>query len=158
MEEKIMSFKYEIKEQHAQPTVSIRTKTSLSKLPEVIHKSYDAIEKHIAKVGGTNAGAPFVIYYNMDINDLDVELGFPVAKNISEYHEVKNSQTPAGKALEFTHVGPYNELEKAYRPAMTWIKESNFKESGIVCEFYMNDPAVTPPEDLITEIKIFLKN
>lgn len=153
-----MSFKYEIKEQKAQSTASIRTRTSISQLPAVIGKAYGAIGKHLGETGGVCTGAPFAIYYNMDVNDLDVELGFPVAKSISENHEVRNSQTPAGKALEFTHVGPYNELEKSYRPAMTWIKESNFHESGIVCEFYMNDPVVTPPEDLVTEIKIFLKN
>ena len=158
MEEKIMSFKYEVKEQKAQSTASIRTRTSLSKLPDIIGKAYGAIGKHLAETGGNCTGAPFAIYYNMDINDLDVELGFPVAESIRGNNEIKNSRTPAGKALEFTHVGPYNELEKAYRPAMNWIKESNFKESGLVCEFYMNDPAVTPPEDLVTEIKIFLKN
>lgn len=153
-----MSFKYEIKEQKAQSTASIRTRTSVSQLPAVIGKAYGAIGKHLGETGGICTGAPFAIYYNMDVNDLDVEMGFPVAKSISENNEIKNSGTPAGKALEFTHVGPYNELEKAYRPAMSWMKENNFKESGIVCEFYLNDPAVTPPEDLITEIKIFLKN
>ena len=153
-----MSFKYEVKEQKAQSTASIRTRTSVSQLPAVIGKSYGAIGKHLGQTGGVCTGAPFAIYYNMDINDLDVELGFPVAKSIKESDEIKNSQTPAGKAVMFTHVGPYSELEKTYRHAMDWMKESNFKESGIVCEFYLNDPTVTPPEDLITEIKIFLKN
>jgi len=152
-----MSFKYEIKEQKIQSTVSIRTRTSLSQLPDLIRKSYEDISKHILETGGVCSGAPFAIYFNMDINDIDVELGFPVAKTIREKNEIKNSQIPAGKVLQFTHVGPYNELEKTYGNAMKWIKENNISTTGTICEFYLNDPASTPPSHLETEIRFFIK-
>jgi effector-binding domain-containing protein len=153
-----MSFKYEIKEQKVQPTASIRTRTSVSKLPDVIQQSYETIGKHLEETEGQCIGAPFAIYYNMDINDLDVELGFPVAKPVKEKNEIKNSEIPAAKVLTFTHVGPYNELEKSYGQAMAWIKDNNINTAGTVCEFYLNDPDVTPPSDLETEIRFFLKN
>jgi len=156
--EEKMSFKYEIKDQKAQPVASIRTRTSVSKLPDVIGKAYGAIATHLEKTGGVCTGAPFAIYYNMDMNDLDVEMGFPVAKTVKENKEIKNSEIPGGKILTFTHVGPYNELEKTYGNAATWIKENNIKTNGIVCEIYENDPAVTPPDELITEIRFFLTN
>lgn len=152
-----MSFKYEIKEQKAQPTVSIRTRTSLSKLPELIKKSYGEIANHLNECKGVCNGAPFAIYYNMDINDMDVELGFPVAEKIKEESEIKNSQIPSGKVLQFTHVGPYSELEKTYGAAMNWIKENNITTIGTVCEFYLNDPETTPANDLETEIRFFIK-
>ena len=152
-----MSFKYEIKDQKAQSVASIRARTSISHLPDLIGKSYLEIGKHLGETGGICTGAPFAIYYNMDINDMDVELGFPVAKNIIEKNEIKNSQIPAGKVLLFTHIGPYNELEKTYGNAMNWIKENNITATGTVCEFYLNDPAVTPPSDLETEIRFFIK-
>lgn len=152
-----MSFKYEIKEQKIQSTVSIRTRTSLSLLPDLIRKSYEDILKHLTESGGVCSGAPFAIYFNMDINDIDVELGFPVAKTIREKNEIKNSQIPAGKVLQFTHIGPYNELEKTYGNAMKWIKENNIATTGTICEFYLNDPASTPPSDLETEIRFFIK-
>jgi len=152
-----MSFKYEIKEQKAQPVASIRTRTSLSQLPDTIRKSYQDISTHLEKTGVICSGAPFAIYYNMDINDIDVELGFPVAKNIIEKNEIKNSRIPAGKVLLFTHIGPYNELEKTYGNAMNWIKENTITATGTVCEIYLNDPATTPPSDLETEIRFYIK-
>lgn len=153
-----MSFKYEIKEQKTVPTASIRTRTSLSKLPDVIRKSYEAIGKHLEQTKGISNGAPFAIYYNMDINDLDVEMGVTVVNAVAEKSEIKNSEIPAGKVLTFTHVGPYSELEKTYGQAMAWMKENKIETNGIVCESYPNDPAVTPPSELITEIKLYLKN
>jgi effector-binding domain-containing protein len=152
-----MSFKYEIKDQKAVPTASIRTRTSLSQLPEVIQKSYKEISEHLADTGNFSSGAPFAIYYNMDINNFDVELGFPVAEKIGETDVIKNSLIPAGKVLQFTHIGPYWELEKTYDSAMNWIKENNISTTGTICEFYLNDPAVTPPVDLETEIRFFIR-
>lgn len=153
-----MPIKCEIKEQQLQSTVAIRTRTSISQLPDAFRQSYEAIGKHLEETGGVCVGAPFGIYYNMDINDLDVEIGFPVAKSITEKGNIKNSSIPSGKILTFTHVGPYSELEGAYNEAFVWIKENKVETSGIVCEFYPNDPAVTPPGELITEIVFFLKN
>lgn len=152
-----MSFKYEIKEQKSQQTLSIRTKTSLSQLPDVIQKSYNQIATHLNEYGGMCNGAPFAIYYNMDINDMDVELGFPVDGKQIEKGDIRNSQIPSGKVLQFTHVGPYNELEKTYGAAMNWIKENHITPTGTVCEFYMNDPETTSPNDLETEIRFYIK-
>jgi effector-binding domain-containing protein len=153
-----MSFKYEVTTQKAQPAASIRTRTSVSKLPEVIKESYESIAKHLQQTGAVCSGAPFAIYYNMDINDLDVEMGFPVSSSIKEKGTIKNSAIPLGKVVCFSHVGPYSELEKTYGHAMNWMKENNFVGNGMVCEIYPNDPAVTPPDELITEIKFYLKN
>jgi effector-binding domain-containing protein len=153
-----MSFKYEITTQKTQPAVSIRKRTSVSKLPDVIKDSYESIAKHLEQTGGECSGAPFAIYYNMDINDLDVEMGFPVASSIKEKGEIKNSAIPVGKVVAFSHIGPYSELEKTYGYAINWMKENNFEGSGIVCEMYPNDPAVTPQDELVTEIKFYLKN
>lgn len=49
-------------------------------------------------------------------------------------------------------------MEKSYNEAFEWIKQNNLDTNRVVCEFYKNDPAVTPPEKLITEIYIYLKN
>ena len=151
-----MSLKYEIKLLHSLQTASIRTKTTISNLPDTIVKSYGAIKEHLVTTGTNCSGVPFAIYYNMEINNLDVELGFPVAKNIVEKGEIKNSRVPGGKVVSFTHVGPYSELESSYNNAFGWIKQNMFKPNRMVCEFYLNDPDVTVPEDLITEINIYL--
>ncbi len=153
-----MAIKCEMKEIGVQKTASIRTRTSVSNLPETIRQAYQSIGILMSENGVECVGAPFAIYYNMDIQDLDVELGFPVSSRISEKGRIKNSFIPQGKVISFTHVGPYNELESAYNEAFEWIKQNNVETNGVVCELYHNDPAVLPPAELITEICMYLKN
>lgn len=79
-----MDFQCEIREQVAQPTLSIRTRTPIGDLPRLLGESYDKIAGYLAELGEEPAGAPFAAYYNMDMQDLDVEIGFPVGKSLVE--------------------------------------------------------------------------
>ncbi len=71
-----MLYKCEIYEQVAQPTLTIRTHTPVAKLPQVLGESYGAIGQYLGRLGETPGGAPFVAYYNMNMEDLDIEVGF----------------------------------------------------------------------------------
>ncbi len=153
-----MSIKYEIKEVPAQKSLSVRTKTNVQQLPNLFGQVYGSIKNHMESNNLECAGSPFAIYYNMDMNDLDVELGFPASGSLAEKENIKSSIVPGGKVLMFTHVGPYNELEKVYGEAMAHIAQNKIETTGIVCESYPNDPAVTAPSELITEIKFYLKD
>ena len=64
------------------PTVSIRTHVAVEGLPGLIGQSYGAIMQYMGELGEPIAGEPFVIYYNLDMKNLDVELGFPVSKSL----------------------------------------------------------------------------
>jgi hypothetical protein len=70
-----MSFNIECQEKEAFPVLSMRTRTPVSNLPSVLGEAYDLVAKYITEQGGEFAFAPFVAYYNMDMNDLDVEIG-----------------------------------------------------------------------------------
>ncbi len=153
-----MSLKYETKEIAPQTSLVIRTRTSLQNLPETIGIAYGIIGKYIGEVNAKCTGVPFVIYYNMDLNDLDVEIGFPVAEKYAVKENIKSSEVPGGKVMMVTHIGPYNELEKTYKEAMAYISENKIATAGIVCESYPNDPGVTPPAELQTDIMFYLKN
>jgi effector-binding domain-containing protein len=153
-----MPLKYEIKEVAQHASLAIRTRTSLQSLAETIGKSYGIIGKYISEVKAQCTGAPFVIYYNMDMNDLDVEMGFPVDKKYAGNENIKSSEVPGGKVLALTHIGPYNELERTYKEAMAYISENKIETTGIVCESYPNDPEVTPPAELQTDIMFYLKS
>lgn len=153
-----MSLKYETKEIAPQTSLVIRTRTSLRNLPETISKSYEIMRKYIKGVNVQCTGSPFVIYYNMDMSDLDVEIGFQVDKKYAGKENIKSSEVPGGKVMMVTHIGPYKELEKTYKEAMAYISENKIETAGIVCESYPNDPGVTPPAELQTDIMFYLKN
>jgi effector-binding domain-containing protein len=152
-----MSYKCEIYEQTAQPTLSIRTHASVEKLPQVLGESYGAIGQYLASLGEAPSGAPFVAYYDMSMENLDIEAGFPVLKPLPGTGAIQSSQMPAGKFATCLYKGPYQECGPAYEALTGWIQEQGFETSGVAYEFYLNDPVETPPEELKTQIIFQLK-
>jgi effector-binding domain-containing protein len=145
-----MDYKCEVVEKLAQPVLSIRTRVAVQNLPETLGKGYTAIGQYLESLGKAPAGAPFVIYYNMDMEDLDMEMGFPVSGVLPGKGEIEYREIPAGKYATCLHTGPYNELGAAYEALTKWVNEEGYEVSGTAYEYYLNDVNVTPPQDLQT--------
>jgi effector-binding domain-containing protein len=152
-----MSYQCEVKEQPPQPTLSIRTTTSVQALPQVLGQAYGAIAHYLGALGEQPAGAPFAAYYNMDMENLDVEIGIPVAKKLAGKDEIKAGELPGGKVATCLHVGPYSEVEPAYAALSEWIEANGYQPTGVAYEMYLNDPNQTPPQELQTQIMFPLK-
>ena len=75
-----MSFECEFVEREEQPTLAIRTHSPVGGLPLLIGASYGKIMQYLESLGEKYAGEPFVLYHNLDMHNLDLELGFPVFK------------------------------------------------------------------------------
>lgn len=154
-----MFSKCEIKKQPAQPVMSIRTKTSVQNLPMILGKAFGDIATYIGMQGQQPQGPPFVAYYNMDMENLDIEIGFPVAKKLPSGDEVKASEIPAGKVATCVYTGPYGDgMKAAYEALSKHVEENGGVPTGIVYEIYFNSPMDTPPEKLQTQIVFPLKN
>jgi effector-binding domain-containing protein len=147
-----MTHQCELIERSAQPTLSIRTRTNVEKLPQVFGDAYGKIIQYMGELGETPGGAPYAAYYNMDMQNLDVEIGFPVLSALPGKGEVQAGLIPAGKAATCMHIGPYPEIASAYTDLSTWITAQNLRPSGVAYEFYLNDPEHTPPAELQTLI------
>ena len=152
-----MNYNCELKEQAAQPALSLRTRTPVQDLPQVIGRAYGAILQYLGELGEYPASAPFAAYYNMDMQDLDVELGFPVAKKLPGKGEIKARQIPGGKFATCLHIGPYSEVGPAYEALSQWVKDNGYEAIGVSYEVYLNDPSQTPPHELRTQIMFPLK-
>lgn len=152
-----MEYQCELLEQSAQSVLSIRTRTAVGNLPQVLGKAYGAIMQYLSEVGKYPAGAPFTAYYNMDMQDLDVEIGFPVSAKLPGKNEIQPSEIPAGKQVSCLHIGPYSQVEPAYNALMQWTKENGYTPTGVAYEFYLNDPGETPENELQTRVMFPLK-
>jgi effector-binding domain-containing protein len=152
-----MSYKCEIKEQSTQPALSIRTSTSVEHLPQVFGDAFGAIAQYLGELGEEPAGPPFAAYYNMDMQDLDVEIGIPVTKSLRGRDDIKASGIPGGQVATCLHTGPYSEIEPAYNALSEWMKENGYEATGVAYEMYLDDPAETPPQELKTQILFPLK-
>ncbi len=153
-----MSYKCELKEQAAQPTLSIRTRTPVQNLPQALGQAYGAIAQYLGELGEQPAGAPFTAYYNMDMQDLDIEIGFPVSKKLAGRGAIQSAEIPAGKYATCLYTGPYGEISPAYDALSQWVKDHGLEATGLAYEMYLNDPAQTPPQELQTQVVFLLKS
>lgn len=132
--------------------LKIRTHTSASELANTLGSCYGRIMQHLQEGTIQMSGAPFVIYYNMDMNDLDIEVGIPIASKTTGDGEVTIGVIASGKFLSTIHSGPYETVEKAYQDLGLFIEENNLNPTGLAYEFYLNDPSEVRPEDIQTKI------
>ena len=152
-----MTVECKIEERDVQPVASIRTRTPVTEISAVLGECYGRIMGYLGELGVYPSGAPFTAYFNMDMEDLDLEIGMPVAEPVAAKDDIASSEIPAGKYVTATHVGPYEKFEETYNVLMAYMGEQGVDGSGVAYEFYLNDPSETPPEKLITEILIQLK-
>lgn len=152
-----MSLKFEVLEAAAQSVISIRTRCSVENLPKVLGEAYGAIMNYLNEVGIQPSGAPFTGYFNMDMQDMDIEIGFPVAQHAAGQGNIQPGEIPAGKQAACLYTGSYRQIEPAYTAMMDWITANGYKWTGICYEFYLNDPAVTPEDELQTRIVCYLE-
>lgn len=149
--------KIELSEEKPQPVISIRTTTKLELLPNVIGESYQKIMSYLQELGEEPVFAPFTAYYNMDMQNLDVEMGFPVARLLPEKDNMKAREIPAGKVVSYMYKGPYSQMEQPYTEMAKWIEENGYTATGISYEYYFNSPQEVPESEMLTKIVMPLR-
>jgi len=147
----------EMREQPAQPVLVVRATTSARELKSVLGQGFGAVARYLGGLGEAPAGPPFVAYHNDDMEHLDLEIGFPVSRPLPGTDDIQAGEIPGGQQAICTFVGPYTEISAAYDTLSRWLRERRLEPTGVVYEFYLNDPAVTPPEQLQTQIVFPLK-
>jgi len=147
-----MSYQCELLDRQAQPALVVRTRAAVQNLSQVLGPAWGAIMQHAAKMGAQPSGPPYVAYHNMDMQDLDLEIGFPFPQTIQGEGEVAQGEVPGGKAAACLHVGPYDQIRGAYEALGAWMQTNGHVASGAAYEFYLNDPRTTPPAELQTQV------
>ncbi len=147
-----MKYECTLYRQEAQPVLSIRRRASVEALPGVLGGAYGAIGAYLGELGEQPAGAPFTAYYNMDMQDLDLEIGFPVGRELPARGEIQASHMPAGDYASVLHEGPYTQVNAAYDALTEFIQQQNRTPTGVAYEFYLNSPVEVPEQELKTQI------
>jgi len=153
----IMGFDIELNELEAQPVLAIRTRTPFENLSMVIGQSYQKIAEYLAELGEQPACAPYTKYYNLDMQDLDVEMGFPVAKPLPGKGEIKQGEVPRGRYVSTMYKGPYSQMEAPYKEMSKWMEEKGLEPTGVCYEYYYNSPVEVPESELLTKIVMPVK-
>jgi len=119
---------------------------------------FPSVFKSIEDAKVQMTGAAFAIYNKMDLVDArcDYTACIPIADTgapLGDGVEIENRE--ACKALKLVHTGPYRHLGNAWSKGMGDMRHKKIKASKQApFEIYVNDPAVTPEDSLITEVYI----
>lgn len=140
-----------------QPMVYLRYKTKMDSA--VIGKQMGEAFGTLGAFVGQNqlavAGPPLAVYHDYAADgSMTVDVGFPVAAAAlgKAKGQIKAGQTPAGKAMKFVHVGPYDRLHETYAEIGAYFARRKLPMSPVCWEVYLSDPDKTAPDELVTEI------
>ena len=147
-----MGYQFKLTEEKDQPVLSIRTRAAASELPRECGRVYGQLAQYLEEVEEKTEGPAFVAYYNMDMEDLDVEIGLLVPKSIPGKGAILGTKIPEGKQVSCMHKGSYGEVGPAYDALAAWAGEQSLTPTGISYEFYYNSPGEVPESELMTKI------
>ncbi len=143
----------EVVERKFQATLCVRTLTSVEKLPELIGNTYHRIMDYMEQMGEELDGDPYIGYFNMDMQNLDVEIGIPVDKVLPGMEDISPGELPMGDVVTALYKVPYGEMTSAYDEINAWIASHGYKPIGTAYEKYYNSPAEVPESELLTRIE-----
>jgi len=144
----------ELLKRSKQAVLSVKANTKVENLPMLIEESYGKIGSYLDEIGELPSDIPFVAYYNMDMENLNVEIGFPVYKSLPGKDDIESSYIPEMKVVYSIHRGPYMEAGPVYEEMVKWIEENNLKQTETMYEYYFNSPLDVDESDLLTMMLI----
>lgn len=120
--------------------------------------SFNAVWSFMQANGVQTTGKALAVYYTYDPEEMRFRAGFSVAADAAAKAKdpVKYDVTPAGRVLYFRHIGPYSTLRDSYGQMMAHMEKEGLKPGAPAWEVYLNDPKLTPEEDLITDVFVSL--
>lgn len=147
-----MDGNFAVTEWTGQGAVVVRAQTSGAQLPDLLGETYGRMMGYLGGLGMEPSGAPFVAYHNMDMSNMDVEIGLPVAQPVDGAGDIAYVTLPSGKVAVAMHKGPYDMLRATYDAMSAWMHEESLQPTGVAYEMYISDPGDTAPEALLTQV------
>lgn len=151
-----MEYQCTIEETKAQPVVSVRIVTSVKNLFDEIENAHACLLTYLQQIGEKPIGPIFAAYYNWDLTQLDVEIGFPLERSILGDGNICPNEIPGGRKATTFYTGPYKKIAPAYKTLSTYIQNNGY-EAGLNYEFYYNSIKEVPESELLTKIVYLLK-
>jgi effector-binding domain-containing protein len=117
------------------------------------------IDAEMARLKLKANGASFIIYTSTDDLGFDFEAAVPFEGATAEKPKdgMEFSASPAGKALRFTHRGPYDAMDPTYEQIANLLDAKDLEAQDVYVEEYRSDPRSTPEDELVIDIWVPLK-
>jgi effector-binding domain-containing protein len=136
----------------AQASIALREKVKVKDISQAMGRLYGEIYGYMEKKGIPLAGPPFAYYHAWSEQEVDLECGFPTVGTVKGEGRFETFTLPSVRAVVGMHIGPYPDIVKTYTEVQKWMKENAHQPADQMWEVYLNDPSITPPEKLMTQI------
>ena len=152
-----MAIEVMVKKTEPKTVAFISMKGPYAQLVETFPKLYNWLRGK----GYDPVGPPSGVYFNspemVPAEDLRWEVHCPISGDVAP--SGPNEQGLGVKRVEGAemaatmHKGPFHEVGKIYGALVGWIMENGYEIAGPPEEVYLTDPAYTPAEELLTEVR-----
>lgn len=99
---------------------------------------------------------PTVCFHNIDLESLDVEIGYEIARSVETSGDVITQVLPSQAVVTAIDRGPYEKQDSTLNELMKWIPENGFIANGGIYYHYLNDEN-QPQNEYLTEMYIPVK-
>ena len=114
-----------------QPTAVVKTPTPMNKIPDAERSARAKLAEHIAKLAVGTLGKSFTLWHMPVDGMLYMEPGVVVAQSFVPAGGVEPSELPAGRAVHFLLVGPYDGLPGAWSRMFEWCASEKLNLAGV---------------------------
>lgn len=136
-----------VKEVAPQVIMRIRERAPQPELVRVIPRALDEVLAYLDGEGVAPAGPVVVVYHDTEEPDADgdveiceMEIGVPVREPLPGDGRIAASAIGGGPVAWTLHLGPYDELPRAYAALAVWMQERGHREAGPPHEHYLTGP------------------
>jgi len=138
-----------------------RMKGPLTQVPAAFGRLYD----WISEKGYAPHGPAIAVYYITPGQVPDDQLLWELRSQVSgnevacglDAQGFGVKQVGAVQVAAAMHRGPFEKIEETYNAMMAWLAENDYEINGPLEEHYISDPAETPPDELLTEIRVSVR-
>ena len=151
----VMPYEVKVEERKRLRIAATKFETSMDRIAADVPRGFMTLFSGVGKGGLAPAGPPLIIFHDKIDGEVSgfIELCVPVNGNLPEGDEVYTRDLPQATVATAIHQGPYEEVSPAYHTIAGWIGEHGHEIVGPPREFYLNDPSMTDPADLLTRVE-----
>jgi effector-binding domain-containing protein len=136
------------------PFAYISLTSTLDDTPNTMVNGFETLARLFASVEAAMAGNPLAHYLAFEVDIVDFDLGFPVLAR--DVQRLKGAglligETPGGRCMVATHVGPYDSVSKTYTLMGKTMRALHVEGARDMWESYQSPPD-TPPQEIRTEV------
>jgi hypothetical protein len=144
-----------------QPMIRLSGQSTWDDGFEELKKAIRALEEDARRLGLAPVGQPKAHFISSDDLGFSFEAFLPLAAapapGLAFSKGIEPGLSPAGRAMYFTHEGPYEEIDAAYEAITAFMEEKNLAYTGKFLEEYLVLPEKSDDPGMKLNIYVFLK-